>query len=408
MTAVGDSQDVSSRRVRVLTTIPEIDDVAASWHALWDKCRDERTPFLSFEWVRTWAVHYGGGRKLHIILVEDGGTLVGVMPLICSSYRIGPFGLKVLETAASDSRNLIALVAPGQTRAVAADVSEHLSVQALSYGVVLRVGLVPSEHPFLHEFAEALSRLSPGVICRRKLASFAPYVLLPETLEDFGQALGVRRRKVLGRAQRKVARMPGGVRMRRAGDDELPGAMEHLFGLHQARWASTGIRGLFHDERSRCFHRDVARECNRMGWLDLSEMQLNGTTVSTHFTLVLDGVAYFMRSGRDVAYADYDIGHLHDYLLLQEWIGAGLREADFLRGAEPYKFYWTRNYRIYHELLAVRGGALGGLRLSIVSAWLRLSRFLSVRHPPRELLAYMRMQRATKNELRRMGITLRA
>ncbi len=281
-------------------------------------------------------------------------------------------------------------------------------LQLFSAGVVLRLDLVPSEHEFLTELVDALGGVDPGVDVRLSVASFAPFISLPPTWEEFEASLGRRRRKLLGRANRKLARTHSDVQVVNAGVAELPHAMDELFRLHEARWAAAGIRGRFDDVRNRTFHLAVARECERMGWLQISQMLVDGRTVSSHFVLILDGVAYFMRSGRDVSYADYEIGHLHDRALLQEWIADGLHEADLLRGAEPYKFYWTRNYRVYKELLVVRGGGAGSVRLSMARIWLRLARILSHHHTPREFLYYVRAGRKTKDELRRMGITLRA
>jgi CelD/BcsL family acetyltransferase involved in cellulose biosynthesis len=408
VTDVAGQSGAGSRPVRVLTTILDIDQAAESWHTLWDRCRGARTPFLSFEWVRTWASHYAEDGSLYVIIVNDGEAVVGIMPLVWTRYRIGPFLLTALETAGSESRNLIALVAPGAEEVVARNVATHLAQEVLARGRVLRLALVPSDTPFLHELDAALSRFGSRVAVGLSTASFAPYVPLPAVWEDFQLSLGRRRRKVLGRAQRKLDRLSGEVRVRTPHLQDVPRVLQDLFRLHEERWAEAGIRGLFHDERSRAFHLDIAGTCDRLGWLEMSDMQIDGTTVSAHFVLALDGAAYLMRSGRDIRYADYDVGHLHEYHLFRQWIALRLREVDFLRGAEPYKFYWTRNYRVYNDLLVVRNWSFGAVSLLCARSWLRLSRFLSHRHPPREVIAYIRARRATRKELRNMGITLRA
>jgi CelD/BcsL family acetyltransferase involved in cellulose biosynthesis len=408
MTDAGIHAGPTSRRLRVLTTIAEVDGAAESWRALWSRCEGARTPFMSFEWVRTWAKHYAGDGRLYIIVVSDGDEVLGIMPLVRTHYRIGPFSRTVLETAGSESRNMVALMVPGAAPEVACDIATHLAAGPLVRGAALRLTLVPSETPFLSALADALGWSRPQAVWGRRTVSFAPYIPIPANFEDFELSLGRRRRKVLGRAQKKLNRLFRDVRIRTASGHDAPRALEELIRLHEARWLEAGIRGLFHDERNRAFHLDVVRECDRLGWLDLSEMLLDGAIVSSHFALVLDGITYLMRSGRDTSYAAYDVGHLHDYALFRGWTTAGGREVDFLRGAEPYKFYWTRNYRAYVELLAVRGGRFCSVSLRCTRMWVRVSRFLAHRHPPRELLAYVKSRRAEKRELRKMRITLRA
>jgi len=408
MNVSGDSVETHLCRVRVLTTISELDAVADAWHGLWARCERARTPYLSFEWVRTWAGHFGQDGRLFIILVEDDETILGIMPLTLVRYRLWPFTLEALETVGGESRNLIALVAPGSGAVVAGAVADYLASEVLSAGRALRLSLVPSSHPFLQLLVSALEGIHPRISMRVRLCNFAPYTPLPALWEDFERSLGRRRRKVLARAQSRLDLSRREVRIRQWHGDEIDDAMRRLFDVHDARWEELGIRGLFHDERNRAFHLDIARQCDRMGWLDLSELEVDGKTASAYFVLVLDGVSYMMRSGRDTSFAGYDVGHLHDLRLFRMWIARGLREADFLRGAEPYKFYWTSHYRVYMELLAVGSRQRGGMPLCVARTWMRIARFISHRHPPREVLAYLRQRRMTRSELRKMNVTLRA
>ncbi|TFH36478.1 MAG: GNAT family N-acetyltransferase [Dehalococcoidia bacterium] len=392
-------------RVHVLTSASELDEHADLWHSLWNRCEGVRTPYLSVEYVRTWVTHYGCEGRLHIIVVEDDQSIVGIMPLTTVRYGARPFALEVLETVGGESRNLIALVAPGADMLVARAVVSHLRGGVLSRRRLLRLTLIPSDHPFLAALVQALASVQ-GIQTSVRTVTVAPYVPLPALYEDFERSLGRRRRKYLGRLQRRRDRSHQVMRVHQAQADDVDDAMRGLFRLHEARWRAVGIRGLFRGERRRAFHLDLARVCDRLGWLDLSAMTIDGVVVSVHFVLVLDGVAYLMRSGRDTSFAEYGIGHLHELRSFRRWIAEGLREADLLRGSEPYKFYWTRNYRVYAECVALRGTVAGSLSLLGARAWIWLARFIAHRHPPREILAYLRTQHAMKRELSAMGVKL--
>lgn len=408
MSQIPSTQCPPAYRVRVLTTLAELDAVADAWRALWSRSIGTRTPYLSFEWVRTWAMHFDADGRLRTLVVEHGTEVVGVMPLVLARHRIWPFTLEALETVGGESRNLIALARLESRPAVVQALATSLLGELSTRRRVLRLSLVPAGAPFLQELSQALARLDSRLQVQSRVSNFAPYVVLPVVWTHFVQSLGKRRLKVLARAQRRLDLERHEVSTRRCHGDEVEAAMRRLFELHDARWGDAGVRGLFHNRRNRAFHLDIARQCDRLGMLDLSEMTIDGAVASVHFSCVLDGVAYLMRSGRDTSFAKYDVGHLHDLRLFRSWIAERRHEADFLRGAEPYKFYWTSQYRVYRELLATVAGRRGGVSVRLARIWIRMAGFFSHRHPPAEVLAYLRMRRVTRRELAKMGVKLDA
>ncbi|MCK9355977.1 MAG: GNAT family N-acetyltransferase [Dehalococcoidia bacterium] len=407
--------------VRAVTSVEGVAGLADEWRQLWQACNGRRTPFLSFEWAQAWLRYVGPTHPPHVIVAELNGSPVGIVPLVLAPCRIGRCGFDVLETLGGQSCNsialvapgkasdvadadAIALVAPGRTREVADAVTGHLLDAFMHGGLRLRLGLVPSSAPFLEALSDSLAARAPGVRLSCRPVSTAPYVPLTAFWDDYLQSLGRRRRKVLGRAQRQLDRTFHSQDVRWLHGEEVEAGLTDLFRLHEARWAGVGIRGLFNLEASRLFHLDVAREFDRLGWLDLSALTLDGRTVSVHLAVVLDGCAYMLRSGRDPALAEFSIGHLHELRLFRAWIAAGLAEADFLRGAEPYKFYWTRTYRTYVELVATGGRGSRVVSPRVVRAWVWLAKFAAARHSPRELVAYLALRRRESRERRLMGV----
>ena len=133
-------------------------------------------------------------------------------------------------------------------------------------------------------------------------------------------------------------------------------------------------------------------------------MLVDDKPVSAHFIGVLDGVAYLMRSGRDESLARYSVGHLHDINLFQRSIREGLKEADFLRGAEPYKFYWTQRYRSYSDTVVVGRATHGVVPVWFARLWLRVAQFLEHRHTLGELIGILRARSWDARERKRMGL----
>jgi CelD/BcsL family acetyltransferase involved in cellulose biosynthesis len=67
---------------------------------------------------------------------------------------------------------------------------------------------------------------------------------------------------------------------------------------------------------------------------------------------------YYYLAGLDPKYASYSVGNLIIKYLLEICIDKGLKEYDMLRGDEPYKYQWTRNYRRNLEIRLISANLL--------------------------------------------------
>ena len=389
--------------VQPVTSLDDLRGLARAWQDLWERCGGRRTPFLHFDWARLWAEHYELDGLLRILVVNRDSHVSGIVPLVMHRYSVGRMGLNVVETLAGQSRNLVGLVEPGAEDDVAQTVAAFIDENMLSQGASLRLSLVPAESSFVDALMGALSSRGHDGSMSTEIMSRAPYVPLPVSWDDYWRAMSHRRRKVLRRAARALE-AEHSVVFQECSEDEIPWGMEVLYDLHQRRWQGIGMRGLFTDVRAREFHTAVAQAHAGSGLIRVSVMLVDEVPVSSHFIGVLDGVAYLMRSGRDESYARYSIGHLHDINLFQRSIREGLREADFLRGAEPYKFYWTSRYRLYDDTLVVGRVAHGIVPALFVRLWLRVAQFLEHRHTIPELVGILRVRRWEAKERRRMHL----
>lgn len=390
-------------RVRVVTRLHELVELSSDWRELWRRCEGNRTLFLDFDWVRLWSEHYELDGLLRILVVSQDSHVSGIVPLVVHRYAVGPFGLDVVETLAGQSRNVVGLVEPGAVEDVARTVAAFIDENMLSHGTSLRLSLVPDGSPFVDALLSTLSSHGYGGSTITRVMSRAPYVPLPVSWDDYRRAMSHRRRKVLRRAAKSLE-TEHDVVFQDCSENEIPWAMEALYDLHQRRWQGTGMRGLFADARAREFHTAVAHAHAGSGLIRVSVMLVDEVPVSSHFVGVLDGVAYLMRSGRDESYARYSIGHLHDINLFQRAIREGLREADFLRGAEPYKFYWTQRYRTYNDTLVAGRIARGVVPVWLVQLWLSMAQFLEHRHTIPELVGILRVRRWESRERKRMQL----
>ena len=90
-------------RVREVTTGGELSSLGAHWDkVVWQAA--DTSPFLSLDWITSWWDHFGEGRKLFVLVAEDGDGIAGIAPFVISRYRFLGLPLRVLELAGAPFR----------------------------------------------------------------------------------------------------------------------------------------------------------------------------------------------------------------------------------------------------------------------------------------------------------------
>ncbi len=288
-----------------------LEALSEEWVQLWERC-PYATPFQSPEWLIPWWDIFHPGR-LRCLVRRDSGQLAGLAPLY--------------EDAA------------GVTRFIGAGITDYCDVLVQpGCGVAWiydQVGTaefqdVRPESPLLEAVPER-AVVADGEAC--------PALQLPAAVENWKAAIpkGIRRN-----LRRYGARL-GDIEFEASAD---PACLEHLFHLHGARWRQLrGEPGVLADDALAEFHRRVAAGFARRGWLHFWIMRAGGTVAAVIYGFVCRGRAYFYLSGFDPKLAPYSPGTLVIAFAIESAIKEGLREIDFLRGAEPYKLAWGAHAR---------------------------------------------------------------
>lgn len=316
------------------------------------------TPFQSFEWQATWWRHHGRGR-LWVLVARDSGVMLGLMPLVISRYRATPLRqVRFLGAPLSDFQEILA--ARGHETAVRDALLAHLDAHRGRWdlcdfadqrkGTSLTVGEMPAG-------------LRPLLLHHR----VCPSIRLDADWDVFARRLSKNMRANVGRRRRQVAKQFA-AEYDLATADTLPTAMEELFRLHNARWRRRGVSGAFAGARMQAFHREVAEQFLRRGWLKLHRLRLDGETRAAFYCFQLGARVYYYLSGFDVAFGKWSIGNVTMAQALERAMADGAREFDLLRGDETYKFAWNAEERETLRLVIGRSAwrssfALGAHRL---------------------------------------------
>jgi len=128
--------------IRIITDLKQFESLSATWNSLLSKCQDDSSIFLTYEWLWTWWRHFGEGKKLNILLIEKGGQVIGIVPLMKVEYKIGPIRFHILENISLTSCNYVWLTRPENRQeaitAVLAYLKEELAKNKLALRLPLR------------------------------------------------------------------------------------------------------------------------------------------------------------------------------------------------------------------------------------------------------------------------------
>lgn len=324
----------ASLEVTEVTRGRELEVLRPAWEELWPRCPNA-TPFQSPDWLIAWWNHLGRGELLVLILRHDG-RLVGIAPLFIDSdtdsgvERDEPVR-RVLVMGTGVTDHLDILIEPELAEPGAAAVLAHLGASASRWDVLDLHQLRPGA-------ALLRAALPAGWSERNEPQESCPVLPLParyEALPAGGAGLAKRARYYRRRAGRLAP-----LRFHTAGSDDVEPLLHELFRLHGDRWSARGEPGIFAQDAVRRFHLSAATGLAARGVLRLYALRLGDDVAAVFYGFLHRRRAYVYIAGFDPRFASLSPGTVLLAHAIEEAIGEGAVEFDFLRGREAYKYRW--------------------------------------------------------------------
>jgi CelD/BcsL family acetyltransferase involved in cellulose biosynthesis len=319
--------------------------------------------FLTWEWLSTWWKHFREGRKLLILLVEDGKEVLAIAPLMLSKYKLPGIGsirkIEFLGARHSDYNNFIVL--KKETECVRLIIDYLKDIVGEWDWIELKEIPEPTENPSLlgKMFADVPATLK----LKKRVCNICPYISLPPSYNLLMKGLSKNMRQNLNKYLRRIEERHH-VELEKYDEAGLSvgEAMEVFIRLNEARWASQGRLGSFESKEPAFsnFHMDIAKGFADKGWLGLYFLTADGEPISVQYTFEYGQKMYYYLAGFNPQYATYSVGNLIIMFLLEKCIEKGLKEYDLMRGNEPYKNMWTKSYRRSFEIRLVSDSLLSG------------------------------------------------
>ncbi len=306
--------------------------------------------FLAHQWISTWwrlLRSLSGKRQLFILTARDpAGKLCGVLPLELETVGIGPFSYRILRiagTANEAPEHLDIIVDANDRRHITSALLDALNARRSEFDIIQFTDLAEEALllPALAKWSEAT-----GIAYQRRTWNICPYVTTVGTFEAYFKTVSQKHRykvRLFGRRLAEhhavtfhVARTP----------NEVAVAIDELFALHAKRWTikNDDVSG-FDNETSRRFHRGVAAALAAQDGVRIFVLRCDDRPVAACYCFLFDGRLFFYQPGWDPAFRQFHVAKILLGHAIQYCFGQGIREFDFLRGTEDYKFDWTDQTR---------------------------------------------------------------
>ncbi len=330
------------------------DELREEWNELLRESAADSL-FLTWEWLRTWWRHLGGGRKLFIVAVRQGGRLLAIAPL---SKTSGVFArlMPIVEflgigTVGSDYLDLIV------RRGSEPEVREALVREMRGWQSSLALGQLREEAGA----ASVMQRLAEERwAVSREQTDVCPFIpLTGHTFDSYLGTLGREHRYNFRRRLRNLER-DAAVRFEKVEDEDgRREALSSLLALHDERWRTRGGSDAFDAAPILAFHDEFSRLALQRGWLRLFVLRVDGQPAATLYGFRHGRTLSYYQSGWDPRFAHRSVGLVTLGLAIRSALEEEAEEFDLLHGRESYKFHWAREVRHLSRIEAYPPGARG-------------------------------------------------
>lgn len=339
--------------MEVLDDYSEFRELKGDWNIILNKSWDNDV-FSTWEWLSCWWKHFGGERKLRILIIKDKYEIIGIAPFMLTKYNLFQLGkirkIEFIGSPQSDYNNFVLV-----KKEVCLKIFFDYLMNECSDWDSLQLSDISEKSLSANHLSKMYDKKNQSILnCIN--VTLCPYIDLPNSTAFFMKRLSLNMRKNLRNRNRRLNR-DFRVNVKTNNDfDTIEEAMNIFFKLHQKRWRSKGDPGTFAHDKMRNFHLDLAELFNKKGWLSLYFLTANEKPIATVYSFNYGQKKYGYLTGFDPEYMQYSPGNLLKMYVIEDCIQREFKEYDLMRGFESYKTDWTLDIRKNLEYGMVQNG----------------------------------------------------
>jgi len=312
--------------------------VRAAWGLLVDRLG--ANPTQHPDWLETVLASHGAIEGACVLIAEQGGEVVGLVPFRRRWGRTFRLPVRQIEPLT----NLVSYHARILGEGCEAALLEHLlarkaagSWHIFSMGSVVEGG---ATHRALAEFARR-----SGSVLLETAAEQSPFMPVTQDWPTFYRTKNTKFRNNLQRSARLV-NSAGEVTVRwytAASDAEA--LLEAILAVEGESWKSAAEVDIGGRQHETAYYRALLPLLGRRGSLLANVLFLEGRPIAYCLLCVWNGWAGFLKNTYVDQYKSLGAGAHLIHLVLERAFAAGAREIDFLGDALSYKLAWTPEVR---------------------------------------------------------------
>jgi CelD/BcsL family acetyltransferase involved in cellulose biosynthesis len=327
--------------VDVVSTSEAFCQLEPAWNRLLVES-PEPSPFLTHEWTRTWWECFGGGARLHVLVVQADGAPVAIAPLITRWRRVFGMPMRCVELMANDHSPRGDFILAGERREVLRAVWRHLHGSRARWDVV-----VLRQLPQDSDTARELSGCAEADGCRTAVwpSTSSPYLECGTSWDAYSRTLKAKHRAGLRSRLAHLERIgPVALDVVERGHG-VPAALSDGFRLEAAAWKAREGTAITSRPDTLKFYRTFADRAASRGWLRLHFLTVGGRRIAFSYSVCFGDALFLLKPGYDPAYGRFAPGSLHTRFVIRDIIDRGLRTLELLGDDDPWKRLWTRTSR---------------------------------------------------------------
>lgn len=316
------------------------------------------TVFVRHEWFDCWWKAYGNGKDMLVLVVRDGGQLLGICPLMTTQERFRIFPVMKIAFIANDEAPRCDLICPDRLDEVVAAIVEYLKTKQSRWDVI-HLQRVPKASPTMAAFSDAFKQAGFRPFLRKSWTS--PYLAISEDWATFYKATTQRFKKRMRNNLNRIKNADSYTVDHITDSGDLPELIDEIFSVGQQCWKAELGRAISSSPNNREFFAGLAAVARKNGWLSLWLLRVDGQPVAFEYHLRYKRVVHALRSEFDQRFAEYSPGAVLDVQAVKSIFDDGMSLYDLGGSADEYKKHWTSEVCEHEDLVVFNRKLYPGL-----------------------------------------------
>lgn len=337
-------------------TVKELEAYSQDWERIL-LSKKFPSPFCSPDLVLPWIRCFGDSYKLLALGFFQNGVARGFMPLaVCKKSIVKARALIFCGSAELHSDHLDIIASEEDSDSCFEALWGFLTSDDFDWDF-LNLSFISKEGRLMDQISGS-SRMGWEL----KERSAAPFIDLAGGFDNYLSHFNGKHRYTLRKKANKLAEQ--GFTYTACGPGQVGEGIESLCRLHSLRATNKGIESTFQGEKLIVLHKAIAENFSN-GRLWLRFLERDGKKIGAFYGFELGGRLFYYQFGLDPEWEPYSPGTVLMYKVIEEAFSSGLKEFDFLRGNESYKYGWTKSERPLYSALAYRKTVRGRISMSV-------------------------------------------